>query len=345
MPTSLEKSSWLTPPPLEEVVACPLCNSEEANFLFWNIDRCYKLPGKFGIVECAECGLVRLSPRPSADRIGFYYPEATYYSYQSPGSIRDRGTLNNIRTRIRNTVLSRKFKYPKAVSERMPRFLEAFLATLFYYQGSYGLGEKFPTYVKNGKALDVGCGNGSFLGLLKENGWDVLGADPSAEAARTADENFGIRVVTSQIENWKSEKETFDYIHMSHSIEHLPDPINVLTILSRLLKPTGALYIETPNIGAKSFEVFRECWMPLETPRHLFLFTPDTLKTAVLKAGLEIVKCTTSYKDFDHLSRQYLADRSEQEVVESSGTVSRLADRALSKEYRGEFIHCWARKP
>jgi len=95
-------------PPTEEVLNCPLCNSSESRFLFRNFDRFYHLPGKFGIVQCKSCQLVRLSPRPAKDSLGFYYPQENYYSYQMPtasiNNLSERGWISKIREGIRQTV-------------------------------------------------------------------------------------------------------------------------------------------------------------------------------------------------------------------------------------------------
>lgn len=67
----------------ENVEKCPLCSSHEEEFFFWNYDRLYRLPGKFGTVICKQYQLIRLFPRPTVESINQYYPE-DYGAYRKP---------------------------------------------------------------------------------------------------------------------------------------------------------------------------------------------------------------------------------------------------------------------
>lgn len=343
-------------PPTEEVRSCPLCNSQDSKFLFWNFDRFYRLPGKFGLAECSECGLVRLSPRPVIEQIGFYYPKEDYYSYQTPGSIRDRGVLTTLRSAIRQAVLHSEFGYPTPSERLIPSTFEPIVARLFYNQGSYSLGRRLPRFVAGGRALDIGCGSGAFLNILKLNGWLVAGVDLSEDAAISAKDSFDIDVFVGSLEDAAFDRESFDYVHMSHSIEHLPNPIRTLETINSLLKPGGKLYIETPNIKSRNFERMKQYWMPLETPRHLFLFSPESLRAAVENAGLIVDKQLTTYKNFNHLSYRYqrdeavgeLLDRAQRppfaDILRGAADSLRFGVQRLYNDTRGDFLHFWATK-
>ena len=71
----------------------------------------------------------------------------------------------------------------------------------------------------------------------------------------------------------------FDLISLSHVLEHLPDPVAYLARLRMtLLKPTGRIYVEVPNLLAHtSFE-----------PGHLYSFTALTLRRTVEAAGFGV---------------------------------------------------------
>src|SRR5476651_1638743 len=103
MHSFIEKLETPDAPETELVETCPLCESKESEFLFWNCDRFYHLPGKFGLVQCKGCELVRLSPRPTRGAISFYYPDDEYYSYQTPVfSINDIAKRNGFWNRVRD---------------------------------------------------------------------------------------------------------------------------------------------------------------------------------------------------------------------------------------------------
>jgi hypothetical protein len=95
-------------PAMEVVEKCSLCGSDKQKFLFWSYDRLYRLPGKFGTLQCEQCNLIRLSPRPTVDTIGIYYP-SDYGAYRNSSFLAqpDKPRLkNNLRTAVRNAVLS-----------------------------------------------------------------------------------------------------------------------------------------------------------------------------------------------------------------------------------------------
>src|SRR5262249_18179345 len=71
----------------ETVSTCPLCGSGDATWIAHARDRLHHVPGEFAFVRCNACTLVRLSPRPTAEALGAYYPDDSYYSYDAAQSI------------------------------------------------------------------------------------------------------------------------------------------------------------------------------------------------------------------------------------------------------------------
>jgi hypothetical protein len=84
---------------------------------------------------------------------------------------------------------------------------------------------------------------------------------------------------------------------MSHSIEHVPDPVAFLTQARRILRAGGRLSIATPNTRSLLHRKFREHWFALDPPRHLFLFNRACLGDALRKAGFERFRIFTSVRD------------------------------------------------
>jgi SAM-dependent methyltransferase len=146
--------------------------------------------------------------------------------------------------------------------------------------------------VAGGRALDIGCGNGAFLGLLARYGWSVTGVDVSEAASRSAAER-GIEVFAGELEDAGLEARSFDYIRMSHSIEHVGDPVRTIGTISDLLRPGGLAYLETPNVASPMARWCGQDWFPLESPRHLWLFDPTTMRRALESNGLEVTKVST----------------------------------------------------
>lgn len=346
-------------PETENVESCPLCGSEDSKFLFWNYDRLHLLPGKFGLVRCSNCTLVRLTPRPIPEKLGFYYPEDDYYSYQTSGAnvenIPQRGFITPIRDGIRASVLNR-LNYPTVPLKSWQKTLQPLFWNFFRKPALYGRDKLFPRYVTNGSALDIGCGGAMFLSYLKHHGWQVKGVDISETAAKTAKKVYDIDVFVGGVEDAPFASESFDFIRMSHVIEHLPYPLETMRHISSLLKPEGVLYIETPNIDCFELEHCDKYWFPLETPRHLFLFSPVTLEKLLGEVGLRIKQIETSFFAIYDWEDTYRIEEKTQSVLPERPKLSLPAyPRAIAlmaksrlkhlfDKTNGNIIECWVTK-
>jgi SAM-dependent methyltransferase len=80
----------------------------------------------------------------------------------------------------------------------------------------------------------------------------------------------------------------FDLITLWHVLEHLRNPVEVLGLARRLLKPEGTLVVAVPNVSGLSFRIFRRHWFALSPPWHLQQFKPRSLGLAFYEAGLTV---------------------------------------------------------
>jgi 2-polyprenyl-3-methyl-5-hydroxy-6-metoxy-1,4-benzoquinol methylase len=101
---------------------------------------------------------------------------------------------------------------------------------------------------KPGKILDLGCGMGWFMSVLSKN-WNKVGVDCSKFALKNAS-NFCYTILSDVLSYTKNCKEKYDYILMSHVIEHLDNPVLVIKNLKNLLKKNGQLILETPDFNS-----------------------------------------------------------------------------------------------
>jgi 2-polyprenyl-3-methyl-5-hydroxy-6-metoxy-1,4-benzoquinol methylase len=100
-----------------------------------------------------------------------------------------------------------------------------------------------------GTVLDIGCGTGFGSLALKQTGFEVTGLEPDETRADIAIDTHGINVTKSTIEDYVSNSsEKFDFIIMSHSLEHIMEPRLALEAVGTLLKNTGKLYVEVPDL-------------------------------------------------------------------------------------------------
>jgi 2-polyprenyl-3-methyl-5-hydroxy-6-metoxy-1,4-benzoquinol methylase len=145
-------------------------------------------------------------------------------------------------------------------------------------------------YKSAGKLLDVGCSVGTFLNVARENGWDVYGIDINAVAVRHCKNVLGLKVKNTSLRPGIFPDNFFDVVIMSDLIEHVSDPIKVLTFSEKILKKGGILYIVTPNIDSLVAKLTRWRWQGIKPNEHLYYFSPRTMKKALNKAGFSIVE-------------------------------------------------------
>ena len=189
-------------------------------------------------VTCHICGLVSQYPPPPCESIAGFYPP-TYRNYQ-PSQKSFFSYLKTIRVRI--------------FAKHMKRLLR-----------------------RDDRILEVGFGNGALLLTLKKYGFTRLaGCDLSEHAFRMLKQE-GITVVQANIEERFPFEETFDVIIFDNVIEHFQDPFAVLRTCVQHLTNRGRIILVTPNADSWDARIFGSFWAGLQAPRHIRIFTPQSL--------------------------------------------------------------------
>ena len=137
--------------------------------------------------------------------------------------------------------------------------------------------------------LEIGIGSGSFLRVAQESGFEVMGCDLSKAIATRVNRSFGIRVHCGPLSELSNDRQ-FDVIVMNHVLEHVPEPVDFLRDVFRLLSLDGVVHIAVPNVSC--LEARLTGWTSYE-PYHLLYFSPDTLRRTVLRAGFTVCSEST----------------------------------------------------
>jgi 2-polyprenyl-3-methyl-5-hydroxy-6-metoxy-1,4-benzoquinol methylase len=232
-------------------------------------------------MQCPNCDLVWVNPRPIPEDIGKLYSQ--YFTHQVQGA--PERALAGLRKIVNSSVLEYSFGYQIEGSSKM---LGLMLSKIGPIEDIVGDSVRYLKASEKGRLLDVGCGNGLFLDHMRHLGWEVVGVEPDEEAAFVAREKLGLEVFQGSLEEAKFSDGHFDAITMNHVIEHVPDPIGLLKECRRVLRLGGKLIVATPNVGSLGAHVFGEHWRGLEVPRHIFLFSPRSLRTCAERSGLVI---------------------------------------------------------
>jgi len=141
--------------------------------------------------------------------------------------------------------------------------------------------------------IEIGCGNGLFLGAMAKRGANVVGFEPSVAACKTAKAS-GFKV-ENRFFGKDAPKEFcgYDSFALRFVLEHVPAPLDILREMASRCNDGAVGLIEVPNaenqvLNKKWFEFFRE---------HTIYFTPQTLLSAINLSGFQLVELHTTMRD------------------------------------------------
>jgi SAM-dependent methyltransferase len=147
------------------------------------------------------------------------------------------------------------------------------------------------------RLLEVGCGTGEFLAFAGEKGFDVVGMEPSTEAAQLA-ANRKLCVHSVTLEQFAElPKEInprgFDAVVLLHVLEHVPDPVDTVRRCKSLLNPEGILCVRVPNDftrlqQAAEVQINKQKWW-IAVPDHINYFNFESLRRLFEGIGFDVV--------------------------------------------------------
>lgn len=148
-------------------------------------------------------------------------------------------------------------------------------------------------YPGKGKILDVGCGYGHFVEIMKNCGWVASGIEPSSRTVGYA-KSKGLDVAETTIDDAVFPENSFTAITAFYVLEHLFDPFSALRKMHDILKPGGALILRVPHTTpiVKLLNLFNIKNNLYDTPFHLYDFSPKTIRLLLKKAGFSAI-CVT----------------------------------------------------
>ncbi len=240
-------------------VSCPICFRNSNQEIATGYDFEYATSKQeFYLRECKGCGLIYLSPRPDISELSTIYP-----SQYNPLHFHK---IKNPVVRWGRQIIQRK--KIAAIKKILP---------------------------KAANILDVGCGSGALLLLLRQYGskdWQLFGNDFNSESLSNLHE-MGITTFAGRFEQIDI-KIKFDLIILNQALEHMDHPSQVIKKSFEILSPGGLIFIETPSsegIDAKLFK--KRYWGGYHIPRHWTIFSKKSLSAAAKKQGFQDIQ--TSY--------------------------------------------------
>lgn len=138
-----------------------------------------------------------------------------------------------------------------------------------------------------GRMLEIGCSYGSTLALFRDRGWTVEGVEVDERATSYARSEYGLAAYAGTLEQARDKLHPpFDVIASHHVIEHVLDPREFLSDVTKLLSPHGVVVIRTPNIASLIARLTGGWWDWCAAPEHVHLFSPRSLRRLLAQVGL-----------------------------------------------------------
>ena len=276
---------------------CRICQNEINNRTFTVKEMLFATHEPFDYIECGACGCLQIVAVP--DDLSKYYPD-DYFPFKE----KVRKTSEGLKYQVKRFLSKWMLKQPKLFSRiSIP---ETFKPLLWL----------FPCDINHrSHIIDIGCGPGKCLQSLARLGFQYLqGVDPYiAESkqlgSKVAIQKCWLREVTGQ----------YDFAMMHHSFEHMPNPLEVLHDLYRILKPGAYALIRIPVANCYAFRHYGPAWVAWDPPRHLYLHTTHSMQYLCEQVGFHITDVI-----YDSTSFQFVASEQYKENIPLTTILDKL---------------------
>ncbi|MHB1922160.1 MAG: class I SAM-dependent methyltransferase [Chitinophagaceae bacterium] len=261
--------------PIHHYDDCPLCHSQ--NIAKKRLVHDHSISNEvFEIWSCQDCTLLFTQNAPDAVNIAAYYGSEEYISHSET----KKGWINQLYHQARRFALLKKQNW--ITSE---------------------------TGLKTGKILDIGAGTGSFLRHMQKCGWQVTGVEPDQNARENSFRHYGLTLLSAE-ELFRLGNQKFEVITLWHVLEHIHDLHPYLEQIKNLLSPGGRIFIAVPNYQSLDARFYQDFWAAYDVPRHLYHFSPLSMKHLLKMHDLRVVNQKSMLFDSFYislLSEKYLS--------------------------------------
>ncbi len=296
-----------------ESIDCPVCGYPHAKPFITTFDRFDPArEEKFNIVECTRCGFKFLNPRPDEHAIAEFYASDGYDPFISLEG--RRGLRDRLYAMVRKFNLAWKLRNIRRLAAP-------------------------------GNLLDYGCATGEFMEFMRAAGWQCSGLEVEAQARAYAIQS-GFDVAATLRELRPDRK--YRIITMWHVLEHVHRLRETVQFFAEALETGGYLIIAVPNIASWDFRKYRQYWIALDAPRHLYHFDRHSIRRLLRPYGFRLRFTLPLLWDslYNHLMSNSLKGTGIRGVINSGtgvlGTFLRLG--LLSKSHASSLVYIFVKE-
>ncbi len=269
------------------------------------------------VVKCLSCGMQQLFPLPSIEE------DKKFYNINAHDK--------EITPQYDIQGLYDKFKYYNLSHVR--------------YLIDFGIKKEW-------KMLDVACGYGFFISMMREKGYIFDGIEISDDRSQYCLQYnpemrlYRLNLLEDSIPIDLMGK--YDLLTMFHLLEHLTDPLLYLEKLRKLLKPGGLLFVELPNVSNIMMDASKEFNDFFFFRDHVAYYSPQNLVTVLEKSGFEVlsVKGNQLYGLTNHfnwiINGQPELNAPSFETIESLRWLEKMYKDVLDLQVRSEYMYAVA---
>lgn len=243
--------------------SCPACDSRKIHP--WR--RKERDGVQFRLWKCSTCGTGFMNPQPSEHYLEFIYSQAGHGIKKKTSA-----TIEEI--------LAGEAEYPNATVDARRMVVQARLL----------LGDPVNP-ARPLKALDIGSGYGFYSQAAIKAGFQVTAINPGAWENDIFEKINGIKPIAQLFDAIDFGDEKFDLVIMSHVLEHMHNPWQVLLRIESLLNSHGVIAIAVPNINSLLVNLLgtrdNSC---LLVPDHLMYFSYRGIQILLERAHYNVMK-------------------------------------------------------
>lgn len=245
--------------------------------------------------ECNACSFVFLWPQPTEKEIEDIYKESYYKSWGVFAGEEKQETA----------------RLKKGTSER-------YLKRVMMHR-------------RSGKLLDIGSAFGYLMEVAKSYGFDAYGVELSSFSSSIAKKKFGSKVFEGKLKDANFPEAHFDVITMFDLIEHIPQPVEFMREVKRIIKPGGFVGITTPDTSSLSYKLLgKGGWFHWKF-EHLGYFNRKSIEGLAQCTGFTLVEKKRAFKT---MSFQYLLDQFRMFPHPVFSPLLRFLDRVIPKSLK-----------
>ncbi len=236
--------------------SCEFCG-RDMDLIHKNTDSVYGSTPRteFSIFYCSKCGIGIRIPEP--ENMEDFYP-GEYYSSFSRFARQDSG-------------------------------LSSFFTKMFqWYEDNFS--PSLGLTDVEGKILDVGCGTAERLKNLEKKGFETVGIEPNSDGAEIARKNTDSVIYEGTLPEKSThlDDNEFDAVIIEQSFQHIPNPVENLKEIRRILSKDGKLVIRTVNVESLERLILKPREEVYDIPRHHYYYSPEGLQRMIEDLGFKL---------------------------------------------------------